>query len=88
MVMVQNTKAQVKTYSTRTMADFRARIIECHFEGMYLEIDGREVGVQFIGKFNVSNLLCVYGAAIMLGKQPEDILVILSTLKSVNGRLD
>ena len=86
--MVQNTKAQVKTYSTRTMADFRARIIECHFEGMYLEIDGREVGVQFIGKFNVSNLLCVYGAAIMLGKQPEDILVILSTLKSVNGRLD
>ena len=88
IVMVQNTKAQVKTYSTRTMADFRARIIECHFEGMYLEIDGREVGVQFIGKFNVSNLLCVYGAAIMLGKQPEDILVILSTLKSVNGRLD
>ena len=88
MVMVQNTKAQVKTYSTRTMADFRARIIECHFEGMYLEIDGREVGVQFIGKFNVSNLLCVYGAAIMLGKQPVDILVILSTLKSVNGRLD
>ena len=88
MVMVQNTKAQVKTYSTRTMADFRARIIECHFEGMYLEIDGREVGVQFIGKFNVSNLLCVYGAAVMLGKQPEDILVVLSTLKSVNGRLD
>ena len=88
MVMVQNTKAQVKTYSTRTLADFRARIIECHFEGMYLEIDGREVGVQFIGKFNVSNLLCVYGAAVMLGKQPEDILVILSTLKSVNGRLD
>ena len=88
MVMVQNTKAQVKTYSTRTMADFRARIIECHFEGMYLEIDGREVGVQFIGKFNVSNLLCVYGAAVMLGKQPENILVVLSTLKSVNGRLD
>ena len=88
LFMVQNTKAQVKTYSIRQMADFRARIIECHFEGMYLEIDGREVGVQFIGKFNVSNLLCVYGAAVMLGKQPEDILVIMSTLKSVNGRLD
>ena len=87
-VMVQNCKAKVKTYSTRTMADFRARIIECHFEGMYLEIDGREVGVQFIGKFNVSNLLAVYGAAIMLGKKPEDILVILSTLKSVAGRLE
>ena len=87
-VMIQNCKAKVKTYSTRSMADFRARIIECHFEGMYLEIDGREVGVQFIGKFNVSNLLAVYGAAVMLGKKPEDILVVLSTLKSVAGRLE
>ena len=88
MVMVQNTKATVKTYSTRTLADFRAKIIECHFEGMYLEIDGREVGVQFIGKFNVSNLLAVYGAAVMLGKKPEDILLIMSTLRSVSGRLE
>ena len=88
LFMVQNTRAQVKTYSTRSMADFRARLLECHFEGMYLEIDGREVGVQFIGKFNVSNLLAVYGAAVMLGKQPEEILVALSTLHSVNGRLE
>ena len=87
-VMVQNCKAQVKTYSTRSMADFKAKIIECHFEGMYLEINGKEVGVQFIGKFNVSNLLAVYGAAVMLGKQPDDILLILSTLKSVSGRLE
>jgi UDP-N-acetylmuramoyl-L-alanyl-D-glutamate--2,6-diaminopimelate ligase len=88
MVMVQNCKAVVKTYSTRTMADFKAKIIECHFEGMYLDINGKEVGVQFIGKFNVSNLLAVYGAAVMLGKKPEEILVILSTLKSVSGRLE
>ena len=88
MVMVQNCKAQVKTYSTRSMADFRARILECHFEGLYLEVDGREVGVQFIGKFNVSNLLAVYGAAVMLGQKPEDVLVVLSTLKSVSGRLE
>lgn len=88
MVMVQNCKATIKTYSTRTMADFRARIIECHFEGMYLEVDDHEVGVQFIGKFNVSNLLAVYGAAIMLGKKPEDVLVVMSTLKSVSGRLE
>ena len=88
MVMVQNTKATVKTYSTRSMADFKARLLECHFEGMYLDVDGHEVGVQFIGKFNVSNLLAVYGAAVMLGKKPEDILLILSTLKSVNGRLE
>ena len=88
MVMVQNTKATVKTYSIRTMADFHAKIIECHFEGMYLEVNGKEVGVQFIGKFNVSNLLAVYGAAVMLGKDPEDVLVTLSTLKSVAGRLE
>ena len=88
MVMTQNTKAAVKTYSIRTLADFHARIIECHFEGMYLEINGQEVGVQFIGKFNVSNLLAVYGAAVMLGKNPEEVLVVLSTLKSVAGRLE
>ena len=88
MVMVQNTKAVVKTYSTRSMADFKGRLLECHFEGMYLEIDGREVGVQFIGKFNLSNLLAVYGAAVMLGQKPEDVLLVLSTLHSVNGRLE
>jgi UDP-N-acetylmuramoyl-L-alanyl-D-glutamate--2,6-diaminopimelate ligase len=88
MYMVQNTKATVKTYSIKQMADFRAHIIECHFEGMYLDIDGHEVGVQFIGKFNVSNLLAVYGAARMLGKEPEDILVVMSTLHSVSGRLE
>ena len=88
MVMVQNTKATVKTYSTRALADFKGRIIECHFEGMYIDIDGHEVGVNFIGKFNVSNLLAVYGAAVMLGKKPEDVLVVMSTLHSVNGRLE
>lgn len=88
MVMVQNTKATVKTYSTRSMADFRAKILECHFGGMYLEIDGREVGVQFIGKFNVSNLLAVYGTAIMLGEKADNVLLVMSTLKSVSGRLD
>ena len=88
MVMVQNTKATVKTYSTRSMADFKARIIECHFEGMYLDIDNHEVGVQFIGKFNVSNLLAVYASAVMLGQRPEDILLVMSTLHSVSGRLE
>ena len=88
MVMVQNTKATVKTYSTRTMADFKARLLECHFEGMYLDIDGHEVGVQFIGKFNVSNLLAVYGTALMLGQKAEDVLVVMSTLKSGSGRLE
>ena len=86
--MVQNSKATVKTYSTCQMADYRARLIECHFEGMYLDIDGHEVGVQFIGKFNVSNLLAVYATALMLGQQPEQVLVVMSMLKSVAGRLE
>ncbi len=87
MVMVQNTKATIKTYSIRTMADFKAKILECHFDGMELEVNGKEVNVQFIGKFNVSNLLAVYGAAVMLGKDPEEVLVTMSTLHSVDGRL-
>ena len=88
MVMMQNTKATVKTYSVQSPADFKAKIIECHFEGMYLEVNGKEVGVQFIGKFNVSNLLAVYGAAVMLGKDPQEVLVTMSTMKPVNGRFE
>lgn len=88
MVMLQNTKAKIKTYSVQSPADFKAKIIECHFEGMYLEINGCEVGVQFIGKFNVSNLLAVYGAAVMLGKDPQEVLVAMSAMKPVNGRFE
>ena len=88
MVMMQNTKVHVKTYSVHSPADFRAKIVECHFEGMYLEINGKEVGVQFIGKFNVSNLLAVYGAAVMLGKDEHEVLVVLSAMKPVNGRFE
>ncbi|MCR5313417.1 MAG: UDP-N-acetylmuramoyl-L-alanyl-D-glutamate--2,6-diaminopimelate ligase [Bacteroidaceae bacterium] len=88
MVMVQNTKAQVKTYSVQSPADFKAKIIECHFEGMYLDINGKEVGVKFIGKFNVSNLLAVYGTAVMLGKDAQEVLVALSMMTPVNGRFE
>lgn len=88
MIMVQNTAATVKTYSIRSMADFRARILEMSFEGMLLEIDGREVSVPFVGKFNVSNLLAVYGAARMLGREAMEILTTLSTLHSVAGRFE
>jgi UDP-N-acetylmuramoyl-L-alanyl-D-glutamate--2,6-diaminopimelate ligase len=88
LYMVQNTAASVKTYSLRSMADFRARILEESFDGMVLEMNGQEVCVQFIGRFNVSNLLAVFGAAVCLGKKPEDILLVLSTLKPVNGRFE
>ena len=88
MVMVQNTRAQVKTYSVRGAADFRGRILEESFEGMNLEMDGREVFVQFVGRFNVSNLLAVYAAAVLLGVEPDEALVQLSAMKPVNGRFE
>ena len=88
LFMTQNTKATVKTYSLQSMADFKAKVIEESFEGMLLEINGKEVSVPFIGRFNVSNLLAVYGAATMLGKTPEEILLVLSTLHPVNGRFE
>jgi UDP-N-acetylmuramoyl-L-alanyl-D-glutamate--2,6-diaminopimelate ligase len=87
-VMLQNTKASTYEYSTQTLSDFRGRVLEAHFEGMQLEIDGREVSVQFIGLFNVSNLLAIYGAACLLGKSPEEVLLVLSVLKPVSGRLE
>ena len=87
-VMVQNTQATVRTYSTRTAADYKGRILEESIEGMLLDIDGCEVSVHFVGRFNVSNLLAVYGAALMLGKTKEDTLRILSALHPVNGRFE
>ena len=86
--MVQNTKAKVKTYSTRSAADFKAKILEESFEGMNLEINGKEVCVQFVGRFNVSNLLAIYGATIMMGIEPQEALVQLSAMKPVNGRFE
>lgn len=88
LVMTQNTAATVRTYSTRTTADFKGRIIEESIEGMLLDIDGREVSVHFVGRFNVSNLLAVYGAAVMMGHEPAEVLRVLSTLHPVNGRFE
>ncbi len=88
MIMVQNTKATVRTYSLTSMADFHARIIEMTFSGMQLDINGHEVHVPLVGKFNVSNILAIYGAATMLGKDPAEVLTVLSTLRSVSGRFE
>lgn len=87
-VMVQNTRAEVRTYSTRSAADYKGRILEESLEGMLLDMDGREVSVRFVGRFNVSNLLAVYGAAVMLGQEPSEVLRVLSTLHPVNGRFE
>ena len=88
MVMVQNTRSQVHTYSLRSLADFKGRVLESHFEGMLLDFNGREVAVPFIGRFNASNLLAVFGAAVLLGKGEEEVLVALSTLHPVAGRFE
>ena len=88
MVMVQNTKAKVCTYSLRNICDFKGKVLEDGFEGMLLDINNIEVNVQFIGRFNASNLLAVYGTACLLWKKPEDVLLALSILQPVSGRFD
>ena len=88
LVMTQNTRAKVHTYSLRSLADFKGRILEHYFDGMLLDINSVEVFVQFIGKFNASNLLAVYGAACLLGKRPDEVLTVLSTLRPVSGRFE
>ena len=89
LVMTQNTRAQrVATYSVRGLADFKARILESHFDGMLLEVDGREMAVHFCGRFNASNLLAVTGAAVLLGQKEEEVLQALSVLHPVAGRFE
>lgn len=86
MVMLQNTKAYKQTYSFQTLSDFHGEILESHFDGTLMTINGQEVLTQFVGKFNAYNLLAVYGAAILLGEDSNEVLVALSTLQSVAGR--
>lgn len=87
-IMLQNTKATKKNYSVRGMADFKARVFEKHFDGTDIEINGRGLTVQFVGLFNVYNLLAVYGAATLLGLQEEEVLRLLTLLKPVAGRFE
>lgn len=88
MFMVQNTKATIRTYSTRAAADYRAKILEESFEGMNLDFDGIETFVQFVGRFNVQNLLAVYGALRMMGVTQQEALIEISAMKPVNGRFE
>ena len=88
MVMVQNTKARIRTYSTQSVADYQAQILEEGFDGMLLSINRQEVFVPLVGRFNAYNILAIYGAAVSLGFCPEDVLRIISTLHSVNGRFE
>lgn len=87
-VMMQNTAAEVHTYSLRSPADFRCRIVEMHLDGMLLRLDGREVWVALPGRFNACNLLAVYGAARLLGLERDEVLRALSILQPVSGRFE
>ena len=88
MVMVQNTKAKVKTYAMRSIADFKVKVIESSFEGMNLKLDNVDFWTPLIGEFNAYNLLAVYSAAIMLNQDKETVLQLLSSFREVNGRFE
>lgn len=87
-VMLQNTKAKKCTYSVRQQADFKAKILDDTLEGMTLTVGQHTVDVPFVGRFNASNLMAVYGAAVMLGKDEYEVLIHLSGLRPVNGRFE
>ena len=88
LFMTQNTKARIKSYSLKNASDYKAKILEESFEGMSLEIDGQEVFVQFVGRFNASNLLAAYGALCQLGVDSQEALIQLSAATPVNGRFE
>ncbi|MDM1402725.1 UDP-N-acetylmuramoyl-L-alanyl-D-glutamate--2,6-diaminopimelate ligase [Myroides marinus] len=86
LIMTQNTKALIKTYALKNVADFKGEVLESQFSGMLMKINQREIWVQLIGAFNASNLLAVYGAAVQLGVDEEQALLEVSKLTSVAGR--
>lgn len=87
-IMIQNTRAKRLSYSLRTLADFKGEVIEHGFDGMLMRFDGREAFMQFVGKFNASNLMAIYGTAVSLGFVAEEVLVALSALLPVDGRFE
>lgn len=86
LVMVQNTKAHVYRYSLQSAADFKGKIIENGFEGLHLDVNGREVFFRLSGRFNAYNLLAIYSAAVLLNQPAEDVLVKMSALGAAEGR--
>lgn len=87
-VMLQNTAAGRHTYSLRSAADFHTKIIEQHLDGMLLKINNRELWVNLLGRFNAYNVSAVYGTALLLGLDGEEVLRVLSTLVPVSGRFE
>ncbi len=87
-VMVQNCAARVYSYSLRSIADFGCKIIEQHLDGMLLKLDGRELWVKLLGRFNAYNVTAVYAAALLLGLERDEVLRTMSTLSPVSGRFE
>jgi UDP-N-acetylmuramoyl-L-alanyl-D-glutamate--2,6-diaminopimelate ligase len=87
-VMLQNTNAHKKTYALKTMADYRARILENQFGGLLLQIDNEDVWFKKVGTFNAYNLLAVYGTAMLLEQDKAKVLTILSKLPGAEGRFE
>lgn len=87
-IMLQNTKAAKQTYALKKPADFKGKIIENQFEGLQMNIDGRDIWCKLVGQFNAYNILAVYAASILLGEDREEVLTQLSTLDTVEGRFD
>lgn len=87
-VMLQNTKAKKKSYALKTMADYHGKLLEVDFNGMLLNFNGKEFWTTLTGKFNVYNLLLVFGIAAELGFEQDEILQAISKLKRVSGRFE
>ncbi len=86
LVMLQNTSAKKYTYALKSYADYRAQILENQFGGLLLKIENNELWVRLIGSFNAYNLLSIYAASRLLGLESMEVLQIMSTLESVDGR--
>jgi len=87
-VMLQNTKAHKKSYALKSMADYRAKILENQFGGLLLQINNEEVWFKMVGSFNAYNLLAVFAAAMLLDQDKAKVLTSLSKLKGAEGRFD
>jgi UDP-N-acetylmuramoyl-L-alanyl-D-glutamate--2,6-diaminopimelate ligase len=88
MVMLQNTAAFKKTYALRTLADYKGKVLESHFNGMLMSIDGNELWVRLIGNFNAYNILATYGTALLLEQDRAKVLMILSRITGAAGRFE
>lgn len=88
LVMLQNTKAKKRTYSLKSMSDYKAKVLENQFSGLVLNISGKELWTKLIGDFNAYNLLTVFGISQELGEDETEVLTILSELDSVDGRFE